>query len=103
MCEGRGAGFSHGAEPQVPQHLPQQDTGDVGAGGSASRPGAGRGVAGDLFVVVQQSGEATDVFIHTCWIWTNQRLYVLFFFPFLVLILEFTFASQRLASFHFQS
>ncbi|CAG09088.1 unnamed protein product [Tetraodon nigroviridis] len=78
VCEGRGAGFSHGAEPQVPQHLPQQDTGDVDGGGSANRPGAGRGVAGDLFVVVQQSGEAANVFIHTCWIWTNQRLYMVF-------------------------
>lgn len=96
MCKGRGAGFSHGAEPQVPQHLPQQDTGDVGGRGSAAC-----NLTGDLFVVVQQSGEAASVFIHTCWNWTNQRLYVVF--PLTFLILEFAFGFHRLASFHYRS
>lgn len=46
MCEDRGAGFSHGAEPQVPQHLPQQGTGDVGGRWGAINLGAEHSAAG---------------------------------------------------------
>lgn len=46
MCEDGGAGFSHGAEPQVPQRLPQQDTGDVSGRWGANNLGAGRSAAG---------------------------------------------------------
>lgn len=81
MCEDRGAGFSLGAEPQVPQHLPQQDTGDVDGRGAVINLGAEHSAAGYLFVVVQQSEEAGGrrcFYAYTCWIWTNQRLYAVF-------------------------
>lgn len=81
MCEDRGPGFSLGAEPQVPQHLPQQDTGDVDGCGAVINLGAERSAAGYLFVVVQQLEEAGGrrcFYAYTCWIWTNQRLYAVF-------------------------
>lgn len=65
MCEDGGAGLSHGAEPQVPPHVPQQDTGDVSGRWGANNLGAGGSAAGLLFVVVQQSGEAAGVFTLT--------------------------------------
>lgn len=103
MCEDRGAGFSLGAEPQVPQHLPQQDTGDVDGRGAVINLGAEHSAAGYLFVVVQQSEEARGrrcFYAYTCWIWTNQRLCA---FSSDLSFLEFAFGFQRLASSHFRS
>lgn len=86
VWENGGARFCLGAEPQVPQHLPHEDTGHVNRDacwfGNIDNPCAGRSAAGYIFVVVQQSGEALChrcFYTHTCWIWTNQRLYVVLF------------------------
>lgn len=79
MRENRGARFGLRAEPQVPQHLPYEDTGDVDRFRNINNPCAGCSTAGYLFVVVQQSGEALChwcFYTHTCWISTNQRLYI---------------------------
>ena len=80
LWENRGARPGLGAEPQVHQHLPHEDTGHVKRHllkWKISSPCAGRSVADYIFVVVQQLGEALChwcFYTHTCWISTNQRL-----------------------------